>query len=70
MKKVISLTVLAVFLAGLLFAALDYTTIDPSSLPVYSGLPGDAGILVVFEDAGGQYVLVLVDGYLYVCYLN
>ncbi len=70
MKKVISLIAIAVFLAGMLFAALDYTTVDPLSLPVYTGLPGDAGILVVFEDAGGQYVLVSVDGFLYVCYLS
>lgn len=65
MKKLAITGLLLLVLLNMLFAAMDYTMLDPLSLPTYTGPLSDPGVKIVHEDANGEYVLVEIDGQLY-----
>lgn len=69
MKKLILIGILSVLCLALLLAEIDYSQIDPLSLPTYSGSLYDPSVKVVYEDANGQYILVEVNGQLHAYYL-
>lgn len=69
MKRLILFMALAVFSLNLVCAEIDYTAIQPQSLPLYNGSLSDPIIKIVYEDQNGQYVFVEYQGVLYVCYL-
>lgn len=52
-------------LSSQLRASIDYTKLDPLSLPNYAGSLFDPTVKLVYEDASGQYILVEVNGVLH-----
>lgn len=69
MKKFFLIGILLVLCFNLLMAEIDYTQVDPLSLPTYSGSLLDPSVKVVYEDANGQYILVEINGQLHAYYL-
>ena len=69
MKKLAITGLLLLVLLNMLFAAMDYTMLDPLSLPTYTGYINDPGVKIVYEDANGEYILVEIDGQLHAFYL-
>lgn len=69
MKKLFLIGMVLVLCCSLLIAEIDYTQVDPLSLPTYSGSLYEPSVKVVYEDANGQYILVEVNGVLHAYYL-
>lgn len=69
MKRLIFYAVLVVVSINLYSAVIDYTFINPQSLPVFSGSMSDPNIRIVYEDPDGVYVYIEIDGVLYVANL-
>lgn len=69
MKKIALALLLMLLVLNLLFAAIDYTTVDPLSLPTYTGSLIVPEVKIVYEDANGEYILVEINGQLHVFYL-
>ncbi|HOV16373.1 MAG TPA: hypothetical protein PLF50_02600 [Candidatus Cloacimonadota bacterium] len=69
MKKITIVLLLLIFVMGLLFSEVSYSTIDPLSLPTYTGPLNNPNVKIVFEDANGEYILVIFDGKLYAFYM-
>ncbi|MDD2424379.1 MAG: hypothetical protein PHT37_06925 [Candidatus Cloacimonetes bacterium] len=69
MKKLAITGLLLLVLLNMLFAAMDYTMLDPLSLPTYTGPLSSPEVKIVYEDANGEYILVEIDGQLHVFYL-
>lgn len=69
MKKIPLVILLLMLVLNVLFAALDYSTVDPLSLPTYTGSLNNPSIRVVYEDADGKYILVEINGILYAFYM-
>jgi len=59
MKKLFLIGMVLVLCCSFLIAEIDYTQVDPLSLPTYSGLLYEPSVKVVYEDANGQYILVV-----------
>lgn len=69
MKKLFLIGILSVLCFAFLLAEIDYTMVDPRSLPTYSGSLYEPSVKVVYEDANGQYILVEINGQLHAYYL-
>lgn len=69
MKKTTMVMLLLILVMGLLFSEASYSSIDPLSLPTYTGPLNNPNVKIVFEDANGEYILVILDRKLYAFYM-
>ncbi len=65
-----SVLVLAVlFVITLLVASeIDYSAIDPYTLPVYLGSLNAPGVEIRYEDPDGEYIIIEIGDLIYVFY--
>lgn len=69
MKKIVLALLMVLLVLSMLFAAMDYTKVDPLSLPTYAGSLIVPEVKIVYEDANGEYILVEINHILYAFYL-
>jgi len=69
MKRFIFYAVLAVISLNVYCAVIDYTMINPQTLPVYSGSLSDPNVRTIYEDPNGINLFIEYEGVLYVIYL-
>jgi len=70
MKKLVAIIFMIICIGmGLRASEFSYENINPHTLPTYVGSLTNPNIQVVYEDPNGTYVLVLINGVLYVYYL-
>lgn len=68
-SRLIILSLLILLSIQFVFANNPYEAIDPSTLPLYLGSMNAPGVKVVYENEIGQYLLLEIEGVLYVVYL-
>ena len=69
MLKRIMLVLTVLFVVTFLVAAeIDYSAIDPCTLPVYLGLLNATGVEIRYEDPDGEYIIIEIDDTIYVFY--
>lgn len=70
MKRHISFILLLVLFTSMLCAATEYSSIDPSTLPQYTGSLDNPQIRVIYIDASRRYAFVFFNGYICSCLLD
>jgi hypothetical protein len=68
-KSALLATLFLVLFVGLSSTLTDYDTIDPLSLPEFSGDLSEVEYEVRYEDSKGEYIYIEIDGKLYILYL-
>jgi len=69
MLKRIMLVLTVLFVVTFLVAVeIDYSAIDPCTLPVYLGLLNAPGVEIRYEDPDGEYIIIEIDDTIYVFY--
>ncbi len=69
MKKMIVILALILISINLICAGVDYTSINPDTLPEYVGSLQDPQIKIVYYDPYGIYIFIEFNGSLYVAKL-
>ncbi|MDD3535495.1 MAG: hypothetical protein PHC50_05045 [Candidatus Cloacimonetes bacterium] len=69
MKRIILFLIMAAVSLNVICAVIDYTAINHQTLPVYSGSLSDPIVKIVYDDPYGIYVIIELEGVLYVFYL-
>ncbi|HOY85730.1 MAG TPA: hypothetical protein PLQ80_10605 [Candidatus Syntrophosphaera sp.] len=62
---VLAVLVVVTFLVA---SEIDYSAIDPLTLPVYLGSLNDPGVEIRYEDSEGEYIIIEIGDIIYVFY--
>jgi len=69
MLKRSALVLAVLFVITVLMASeIDYSAIDPFTLPEYLGSLNDPGVEIRYEDPEGEYIIIEIGDIIYVFY--
>ncbi|MCB5246538.1 MAG: hypothetical protein LHW57_00750 [Candidatus Cloacimonetes bacterium] len=68
LERLVLILVVLFVITFLAASEIDYSAIDPFTLPVYLGSLNGPGVEIRYEDSEGEYIIIEIGDIIYVFY--